>query len=256
MRKLVSIFLLFSVLFSFVLYSCGEGNDDYSVYDVVQLTDGHVDMAIGQEYRLSASVVFANGEGDLKWESSNTEIATCVDGVITSHKAGTCTVKAYTSNGGADICTISVKTEEEYANLGYGLDLEALVNFEVKDLPAKVNYIDEKTGEIYSTAEIYSYSVDRRYYPSVNGAQPFIYMTVKFKCRKIFDCDGTEGRKLVKFTASLYRENDVFCETGRLYKQYVANGVEFEVKYNFKAGTDGVTPRDFYVVLGDDYLKY
>ena len=254
MKRLISFTLAVCIVFSLLLSSCGD--DSNHIYDAVQLYDSQLIMAIGEEKSLPVEVVFANGDGTLKWETSDPEVATCVDGVVKSYKAGTCTVKAYTDNGGADVCTISVKTEEEYASLGLGLDLEALVNFEVKNVPTKLSYIDEKTGEIYSSIEVLSYSVDRRYYPSVNGAQPFIYMTVKFQCKKVYDCDGEEGRKLVKFTASLYRERDAFCETGRLYKQYVANGVEFEVKYNFKAGTDGVTPRDFYIVLGDDYLNY
>ena len=248
MKKKTALFCLLTILLSFLLNSCFGGAEPAG-YDNVKLSAKAVNLKAGDSFVLSADTRYANGGGELFWKSSDNSVATVADGVVVGVAPGVCTIRAYTANNGADICTVTVYSGNNTSS--DTLDLEALVNFEVIGCPGSYDYIDEKNGVIFSKVQVLSYEVTRVYYPEGPSNPSFILMTVVFKCVKTYDIEGDLGRRKTGFFASIYKEDDVFCEDSKVAKYGVAVGEEFELSYPFMVGTDGVNVRDFYMVLGN-----
>ncbi len=254
--KKTALFCLLTILLSILLNSC-SGDAGPARYDNVKLSEKAITLRVGDSFAINADTVYANGDGELFWQSSNDGIATVVDGVAVGVSPGVCTVRAYTANGGADMCTVTVNSADTASgnpinpDSGESLDLEALVNFEVLGCPGSYAYTDKNNGIVFSEINLLSYEVRRSYYPESETSPAFIYMTVVFKCVKTYDVDGEQGTRKTGFFASVYKEDDVFCESAKVAKYAVRVGEEFELFYPFKVGTDGVTVRDFYMVLGD-----
>lgn len=132
------------------------------------------------------------------------------------------------------------------------VDPTALVNFELRNTGDELSYKDGRTDKLLSVAVVDEYTVEYNYYPAVDGAQAYVYVTVKMSGRKIFD--GAEDGNIspVAFDVSLYREDDIHCENAMLSSKNFTEDGHFNVVYSFKAGTDGSTVRSFYIMLVGD----
>lgn len=254
MKKKTALFCLLTILLSLLLNSCSGGTDT-ALYDDVKLSVKSINLRVGDSFAINADVEYGNGDGELFWQSSDGAVAAVTNGVVLGVAPGVCTVRAYTFNKGADICTVKVSSADSAggsqsgSGSGESLDLEALVNFEVRGCPGRYEYTDRNNGMKFSEIEVLSYEVRRSYYPESSSSPAFIYMTVVFKCVKTYDIDGEQGRRKAGFFVSVYKEGDVFCEDSKVSKYDVGIGETFELFYSFKVGTDGVNVRDFYMVL-------
>lgn len=256
MKKKTAFFCLLIIALSLVLSSCTD-DEEYVRYDSVSLSEKAITLRVGDSFTLNADTVYSAGEGELYWQSSDNGVEVSADGVITGVIPGKYTVKAYTANGGADICTVTVKaagdSETDQGSEGEELDLESLVNLEIRGLPGSYKYFDKNSGDTYTEQQVLSYDVHRSYYPATSSGAAYIYITVTFKCVKTYDIDGETGGRKAGLSITLYKENDVFCDK-KITKKSVRVGEEFEFSFSFKAGTDGVSVRDFYIVLEDASL--
>ena len=151
------------------------------------------------------------------------------------------TVTFYVSSSKKTEVTLLLSNESKW------IDTEALIDFEIKDLPIELSYIDKRTGTLISKAVIESYSLEYNYYPAEDGANPYIYVTVTINGKKTFD--GADGTGSVAFYAHLYTGDDVFCQSVLLSTKSFGEDGNFTVTNSFKAGTDGVSVRSFYFIL-------
>ena len=78
----------------------------------IELNKSTLSLAIGGTETLTVTKTPVDGEGTITWQSSDADIASVDDGVVTAVAAGTATI---TASAGEDItatCTVTV-TEEE-----------------------------------------------------------------------------------------------------------------------------------------------
>ena len=76
----------------------------------IGLSKTAVTINTGDTYNLTATIKPSNTSNkNITWTSSNNEIATVVDGKITTYKEGTAKITATTTNGKKATCTITVK---------------------------------------------------------------------------------------------------------------------------------------------------
>ena len=154
------------------------------------------------------------------------------------------TVTFYISSSKKTDVTLSLSDESKW------IDTESLVDFEIRDLPIELSYVDKRTDTLISKAVIESYSLEYNYYPAEDGANPYIYVTVTINGKKTFD--GTDGVGSVAFYAHLYTGDDVYCQSVMLSTKSFGEDGSFSVTNSFKAGTDGATVRSFYFILSED----
>ncbi|MBQ0019332.1 MAG: CotH kinase family protein [Bacteroidales bacterium] len=85
------------------------------------LNQTNISIKEGNSYSLVATVLPADASGadNLTWSTDNAEVATVKDGVVSAHKAGTCTITVTLANNSAlsATCTVTV-IEPEKEDLG------------------------------------------------------------------------------------------------------------------------------------------
>ena len=125
MKKITSLLLFTSVL---ALASCGSSvkkdSDDPSA-DVkvtsVSLNTNQASMFVNETLELSASVLPTNAKNkNITWESSNSEYATVLNGVVSALKEGNVTITARSeeNNNLFDSCYITISTRgEDYVSV-------------------------------------------------------------------------------------------------------------------------------------------
>ena len=107
----ILIFLLISILSFSALYftgiiTFGEKNDYNLVFNCDDFT-----MEVGSNITLEAYVK-ENKDSEIKWESSDTDILTVKDGIVTSKKEGKAIITATSvAHNKSDVCTVTVKKE-------------------------------------------------------------------------------------------------------------------------------------------------
>ena len=106
----------------------------------VALNKTAVNIGIGQNYTLTATVAPTDAIQKVTWSSSNEEIASVdANGVVTGKKLGTATITATTDNGLTAVCKINVKHAPESITLNRDtLSINALSTYTfTKTLTAK-----------------------------------------------------------------------------------------------------------------------
>ena len=130
----------------------------------VALNKTAVNIGIGQNYTLTATVAPTDAIQKVTWSSSNEEIASVdANGVVTGKKLGTATITATTDNGLTAVCKINVKHAPESITLNRDtLSINALSTYTfTKTLTAKNSASSFKwtssnpdVVKVYSTGKI------------------------------------------------------------------------------------------------------
>ena len=103
LAKFLFILMSFAILLSFT--SCDEENIDDTI---VAISEKNIKLTtLGEEYVLTATVYPVDDNASIKWSTSNPEVATCINGVVTVTGYGVCVVRASYNNVTA-ACTVSV----------------------------------------------------------------------------------------------------------------------------------------------------
>jgi len=86
--------------------------------DSVELNKTAVNVGVGQQYALKATVSPSDAPQEVVWSTSDRKLAVVDEnGVITAKKAGTVTITATTSNGKTATCKVNVKKAPESITL-------------------------------------------------------------------------------------------------------------------------------------------
>ena len=84
--------------------------EPYSVY----LSNYWVDLEVGEKLTLEAEVYPENAnDKSVTWSSSDSSVATVVDGIVVAVGEGSCEITATTHNGISESCTVDVSVPEE-----------------------------------------------------------------------------------------------------------------------------------------------
>ncbi len=76
----------------------------------VEITDKDVEMKVGEQKTLTATVLPAEADQTLSWSSSDEKVATVANGVVTAVRAGTVTITATASGNKKATCKIVIKS--------------------------------------------------------------------------------------------------------------------------------------------------
>ena len=80
----------------------------------INLSVDSVKLYVGEKATIVATVKPNNAtDKTVKWTSSNTSVATVVNGTVTAHKVGTATITATASGGQTATCKVTVEKKEE-----------------------------------------------------------------------------------------------------------------------------------------------
>ncbi len=95
MKKIAIMLMLFiSIVSAFALSSCG-GDNPPAEEITIALSRANLDMTIGDEYKLEAIISPASHKNDIiEWKSSNSDIASCENGVVKANAVGRAIVTA------------------------------------------------------------------------------------------------------------------------------------------------------------------
>ena len=130
----------------------------------ITLSEKTATIEVGKTVSLTATVAPSNATNkSVTWTSSNTDVATVSDGVVTGKSAGTATITAATGNGKTASCTVtvtnSVVTAERVSLNKYSLNLE---KGETEQLQATIdpsNVTDNSV--VWSSADVSVATVDQ-----------------------------------------------------------------------------------------------
>lgn len=105
MKKVLSLTIIIILLAGLMLSGCGKAE-----VTGVTISDKEISMQLRDTYDLTAKVIPKNAaEPMIYWESADNDIVTVKSGVITAIGEGETEVKAFTSNGVSDTCTVKVR---------------------------------------------------------------------------------------------------------------------------------------------------
>lgn len=205
----------------------------------VTLSESVLSLNAGDLHTLT--VQMDNNAGHtVTWKSSDSTVASCENGVVKAKRNGVCVILAMTEKGNTAACVVKVGSankdaySSEYLNLGF------------PDLYKQLDYIDKKSGNLFSSAIVTSYKIDTLLLDDGR-----LVVEITLNCVKTYDIDGALGVTPTAVTTSLFRENDAFCDK-HLYKTPgVAVGDSFKVKcsgFTVQTNTDG-TAREFYMTF-------
>lgn len=206
---------------------------------IITLSEEKLKLQIGQTHELFA-VVDNNAGREVVWKSSDPNVATCEDGVVTAKKDGTCAIIAMTELGYSDVCIVtSGKGQKPIEHANY-------LDFRFPDIGKELQCVDKSLGQISTTAVVIGYEMN-----TLLLEDGRLVVEISLICVKTYDVDGPLATNPARVTATLYRENDTFCDK-RIYKsQDVAVGDVFRVKcsgFTVQTKTDG-TAREFYMTF-------
>jgi len=104
----------------------------------ISLNTTNINLKIGDTYKLSYSIEPSNATTNIKWETSNSEVATVDNnGLVTAKKDGTATITVKTSNKLYDTCSIKIDSLENIAVTDISLN-KTNVNIKTKRLVSLV----------------------------------------------------------------------------------------------------------------------
>ena len=105
-------FLLLAVILSITLstVSCAQSSDKDKKAESIFLSESNIEfISLGETRAVKATVLPADAKDKtVEWSSSDTSVATCVDGVITAIGYGVCIVRAVCGSA-TSVCTIKIQ---------------------------------------------------------------------------------------------------------------------------------------------------
>ncbi len=159
------------------------------------LTKNNIELLkVGDSVPLEA--VSSNENVQIRWMSSDSDVATYENGKIVARGEGVCAILAMSDNG--LVATAAVTVGEKKA----AESIEGRLMFEIRGLPTTVKYVDRQTGEIASEMIVLSCEIE---YEIVE--EDYMLCTLKYNCVKTFDRLGSEGKNFVALSASMYSKN-------------------------------------------------
>jgi hypothetical protein len=176
----------------------------------------------------------------VSWKSTDESVATCQDGKVTGVSNGTCVILAISENGysGYSIVTVgNPKKSDEH---------KPYLDFEFRNIGRELKYVNKATGEVESSILIYDYIMETQL---LNDGR--LVVEIKLRCVKTYDSQGIDGTTPSAVTASIYRENDAFCDKKQYLSAPLLIGDIYEVKcsgFTVQTTTDG-TIRELYMTF-------
>ena len=205
----------------------------------VTLSNTELKMKHGESYTLTAEL--SNNAGAIiNWKSSDPEVATCENGIITAKSKGQCAIVAISEFGYTDICLVTV---DDYVNkMGHAEYLD----FDFPDFGKELKCIDKKTGQLISSAVVICHKTS-----TILLSDGRLVVEITLICVKTYDRDGAQGTNPTYVTSTLYRENDVFCDRKQYKNSDATVGDSFTLKcsgFTVQTRTDG-TLRELYMTF-------
>lgn len=116
----------------------------------IELDYSTMSIKVGENFQLAATVLPSNATNNVvKWKTSDSAIATCVEGYVTAVSSGSVTITAYSAENNAIIATCVVSVAEEAVS-------KTRIYFD--DLaPVKTNTILKADGVTETNSNHYSY---------------------------------------------------------------------------------------------------
>lgn len=185
---------------------------------VVQLSEGTLSLEVGKEHTLVAMT--GNNAGEIvSWKSTDESIATCKDGKVTGVSDGICAILAISENGysGFSIVTVGTPKRSEVH--------KPFLDFEFKNLGRELKYINKTTGEVETSVLIYDYVMQNKLLDDGR-----LVVEITLKCVKTFDKEGILGTSPSAITASIYRENNAFCDKKQYHTPTLTIGDVCQIK--------------------------
>lgn len=205
----------------------------------VSLSKDALDLALGESYTLTAQT--RNNAGKIvSWMSTDDSIATCTDGVVTAHSRGTCAILAISEKGYSGFAIVKVGNPQKDTSH------EEYLDFEFKNLGYELKYVDKTTGIVESAALIYDYELQTQLL-----ADGRLVMEIYLLGVKTYDMNGIDGNLPCALTASIYKEEDAFCDKRQYRTGAVRVGETFRIKcsgFTVQTNTDG-TQRELYMTF-------
>ncbi len=205
----------------------------------ITLSEKSLSLEVGQTHKLSATTGNSAGE-ILSWKSTDESIAVCDNGEITALSDGVCAILAISENGYSGFTVLTVGTPERNE------DHLPYLDFEFRDIGRELRYVDKTTGEVESALLVYDYTMETQLL--TDGR---LVVEIKLMCVKTFDAEGKEGTSPSAVTASIYRENDAFCDKKQYRTSSMSIGDVFTVKcsgFTVQTTDDG-TLRELYMTF-------
>ncbi len=205
----------------------------------ISLSETELMMSVGKTHTLYVKEQLDENV-EIEWISSNPEVASCENGVVTAKKRGIAVIIATTASGETAAAVVNV------GSYTYTHNYPDLMTFGFPNLNKELQTIDKYTGEVISTVIITTCQMDTQLLDDGR-----LVVEITLKGIKTYDKDGLDGRGPIVVTSSLYRENNTFLDK----KQYSALGVgvgeEFSIKcsgFTVQTTTDG-TARTLYMLF-------
>jgi len=206
---------------------------------VIMLSEEKIGLKIGETRELFATTD-NNAGAEIVWKSSDPSVATCVGGVVTAKKDGTCAIIAITELGYSDVCIVtSGKGQKPIEHSNY-------LDFGFPDIGKELHSVDKSKGQVITTTVVIGYAME-----TLLLEDGRLVVEISLICVKTYDADGPDATNPARITATLYRENDAFCDKRIYMAQNVAVGDVFRVKcsgFTVQTKTDG-SLREFYMLF-------
>ena len=188
-------------------YYKGEGADcAVEVIDpdapALSLNKNSIDLTVGDSFTLVA-VAKNHSAGYIEWRTSNPEIATCENGVVTAVGNGTCAIVAISSSGVTDYCLVKVG---EYVDPSYSSEL---LDINMPEIGMVLRFVNRTTGQTVSKILITSVSVFTSPY---NGDPYVLLVKLSFTGVKIYDAVGPNSTSITSFKVNMLNDYNVLCD--------------------------------------------
>ena len=205
----------------------------------VTLSEASLKLGVGEEHTLVATAGYNAGK-IVSWKSTDESIATCTDGKVTGLSDGMCVILALSENGysGYSIVTVGNPKKSD-AHKPY-------LNFEFRNLGRELKYVNKTTGEAESSLLVYDYEMETQLLSDGR-----LVVEISLICIKTYDVRGAEETASSALTASIYREQDAFCDKKQYRTTPISVGEPYKIKcsgFTVQTTTDG-TLRELYMTL-------
>lgn len=161
----------------------------------VTLSKTQVELDVGSTYLLSAIATPDNGE-EIIWSSTNENIVTIKDGLLTGISSGTAFIRANVKNGEAAICTVEVK--DVYGSISGTITCRnRRTQKDEVDVTTKIYLISYEADSVYLNNIMMSFEYNAPekgvYQVSVNSSGEYNINNIKLgEYRMIIVCKGND----------------------------------------------------------------
>ncbi len=209
---------------------------------ILELSENDIKFdTAGQEHEIS---VITAPVSQVSWKSTDESVAVYRDGKIVAVGDGVCAIIATSDAGVKSYCVVTVGTPD----MGQTPPADRL-NFEVRNLPMKCEFVDRNTGAVQTAVLVTSYNI--QYEIDDNDA---LVLTVTLNCIKLYDKAGAGGLNSIFVTTLLYMDGDKLCETKTYGHIGAMEGDSFSITLNRFAVANKGSVRNFYMKLSSIYI--